>query len=432
MNSFHQSINGWMKFLKSAIDCEALLHTYYKKGRGEVTSMGWIGYQTQGDTNWILKRVFVVWNWWILLTGIAILSRTLLVRRTVTITEPPIKAYLVRVVRGRKWGMVNKAMNAMDHFSYFFVFNVRLIQMTEMKLFDFTHSHPLTSLELNIVASKVLEPPLWCQLSLSIATALEDPCQLSLPLSKCQSLCFFAILCSCLKRRWTVLNELAAVNRKYDNHKISQLSFRGDFLAVPHYIRFTIAESWQLTLCCIQCFVCFCFVWCYCPTIDITSFAVFSWYWSAGREKLMNSKMDCVTVSPGLNCSDFIEMPSLTSVVIVLRHFAKCLATRQCSPMFFWQKLTLFSVSSRRQNFLQGIIDKSWFLVTLSPSWCPIKTSPHKLSGLVSGLLQEISSIDTFCEMLLGKQGDRCWCFFPTETPFTDCYYHLLVDPRYL
>ena len=23
MNSFHQPINGWMKFLKSAIDCEA-------------------------------------------------------------------------------------------------------------------------------------------------------------------------------------------------------------------------------------------------------------------------------------------------------------------------------------------------------------------------------------------------------------------------
>ena len=41
MNSSHQSINGWMKFLKSAIDCEALLHTYYKKGRGEVISMGW-------------------------------------------------------------------------------------------------------------------------------------------------------------------------------------------------------------------------------------------------------------------------------------------------------------------------------------------------------------------------------------------------------
>ena len=102
MNSSHQSIDGWMKFLKSAIDCEALLHTYYKKGRGEVTSMGWIGYQTQGDTNWILKRVFVVWNWWILLTGIAILSRTLLVRRTVTITEPPIKAYLKRVVRRRR------------------------------------------------------------------------------------------------------------------------------------------------------------------------------------------------------------------------------------------------------------------------------------------------------------------------------------------
>ena len=57
--------------------------------------------------------------------------------------------------------MVNKAIDAVVHLSYFFyVFNVRLIQMTEMKLFDFTHSHPLTSLELNIVVSKDLDPPL--------------------------------------------------------------------------------------------------------------------------------------------------------------------------------------------------------------------------------------------------------------------------------
>ena len=50
-----------------------------------------------------------------------------------------------------KMGVVNKAMDALDHFSYFlYVFNVRLIQMTEMTLFHSTHSHPLTSLELNI------------------------------------------------------------------------------------------------------------------------------------------------------------------------------------------------------------------------------------------------------------------------------------------
>ena len=42
--------------------------------------------------------------------------------------------------------------------------------MTKMKLFDFTHSHPLTSLELNIVVSRDLDPPLWCRLSLSNAT----------------------------------------------------------------------------------------------------------------------------------------------------------------------------------------------------------------------------------------------------------------------
>ena len=41
--------------------------------------------------------------------------------------------------------------------------------MTEMKLFDFTHSHPLTSLELNIVVSRDIDPLLWCQLSLSLA-----------------------------------------------------------------------------------------------------------------------------------------------------------------------------------------------------------------------------------------------------------------------
>ena len=152
MNSSHQSINGWMKFLKSAIDCEALLHTYYKKGRGEVTSMGWIGYQTQGDTNWILKRVFVVWNWWILLTGIAILSRTLLVRRTVTITEPPIKAYLVRVVRGRKGGMVNKAMNAMDHFSYFF----RYLMLNGFKWLKWNYLISLTAIRWHPWSSTLL------------------------------------------------------------------------------------------------------------------------------------------------------------------------------------------------------------------------------------------------------------------------------------
>ena len=51
-------------------------------------------------------------------------------------------------------------------------------------------------------------------------------------------------------------------------------------------------------------------------------------------------------------------------------------------------------------------------------SWCPIKTSFHKLSRPVSGLFQEISSIETFCEMLLRKQGDRCWwVFFQPKLP---------------
>ena len=53
------------------------------------------------------------------------------------------------------------------------------------------------------------------------------------------------------------------------------------------------------TLNCIQCFVCgFCFVWCHCPTINMTSFAIFSWY-NQLLEELTNSKAglcDCELV----------------------------------------------------------------------------------------------------------------------------------------
>ena len=67
----------------------SLLHTYCKKG-----GVKW--------HQWEFSKGFLLRIWWILLTGIAILSRTLLVRRTVTITEPPINAYLKRVVRRRR------------------------------------------------------------------------------------------------------------------------------------------------------------------------------------------------------------------------------------------------------------------------------------------------------------------------------------------
>ena len=143
-----------MQLILKHLKCITTAHIL-QKGRGKVTSM----------INRNSQKGFLLRNWWIWLTGIAILSRTLLVRRTVTITEPPIKAYLKRVVRGRGG---NGEQSHGPLFTLFCVFNVRLIQMTEMKLFDFTHSHPFTSLELNIVVSRDLDPPLWCQLSLSL------------------------------------------------------------------------------------------------------------------------------------------------------------------------------------------------------------------------------------------------------------------------
>ena len=92
-------------------------------------------------------------------------------------------------------------------------------------------------------------------------------------------------------------------------------------------------------------------------------------------------------------------MPLLTIFVIFLRRFAKCLATRQCSPMFCWQKLTIFS-DTRRQNFLQSIIDKCWFLATLSSAGVQSKLRFTNCQDL---------SVDCFKRSLRSRLFARCY-----------------------
>ena len=183
------------------------------------------------------------------------------------------------------------------------------------------------------------------------------------------------------------------------------------------------------TLNCIQCFVCgFCFVWCHCLTVDMTSFAIFSWY-NQLVEELTNSKAglcDCELVR---HCRHAIadKCHLLWSSWYVLQNVWQQPCVHQC----FLTETSLHFLFSfpRRQYFLQGAFYKSWFPVTFSSSWYPIKTSPYKLPAPVSGLLPEISSLETFCEMLKlrkRKEGDHCKCFFFNQNSLNRLFLRLV------